>query len=224
MCGRFGLFSSVEIIMDEFNVDKVLYEGGPRYNISPGQDAPVIRIDDGRVLDSIRWGLIPHWSKDEKIGNRMINARAETLDEKNAFRTPLRRSRCIVPADGFYEWKSMGKEKIPYFIRMKDERPFAMAGLYDTWKNESGEKIRTFTIITTDPNDLVRRIHDRMPAILERSDVDRWLDPDLTDPGELKSMLGPYEEDGMKEYRVSKAVNSSANESAEVIKPVDQWF
>ena len=224
MCGRFGLFSSLEIIMDEFGVEKVMYDEGPRYNIAPEQDIAAVYQKENRILGSLRWGLIPHWSKERDTDYKMINARAETLEEKSSYKGPLKGSRCIVPADGFYEWRDAGKRKVPYFIRREDGKPFGMASLYDEWKGEN-ERILSCTIITTDPNDLVGKIHDRMPAILEPGDHDRWLDPDLGDVEEIKSMLSPIGSEILEAYEVSTMVNDPTKEGPDVIEPApDKWF
>ena len=223
MCGRFGLFSSLEIIMDEFDVDEVLYDKGPRYNIAPDQDIPGIYEMDSRVMGSLRWGLIPSWSKEPNTDYKMINARSETLEEKSPYKGPLKRSRCIIPADGFYEWKDAGRRKIPYFIRREDEKPFGMAGLYDRWKGE-GDDIISCTIITTDPNEVVGEIHDRMPAILSPEDYGSWLDPDIQDVEKLKSMLKPIGSGILVAYEVSDKVNDPTKESPDVIKPAPERF
>ena len=176
MCGRYtyfpGEFSDLRLT---WNVDEV-FDLKPRYNIAPTQEAPVIVQADGkRTLELFRWGLIPWWAKDPAIGNRMINARAETLAEKPAFKNLLGKRRCLVLADGFYEWRKEGKSKVPMRFKLKSGEPFAFAGLWDSWKQPDGNLLRTYTIVTTEPNDVLRPIHNRMPAMLSNDDAQKWL-------------------------------------------------
>ena len=224
MCGRFNLFTSVEIIMDEFNIEKVLFKGPPSYNISPGSDVASIHYEEGRVLSPMRWGLIPSWANDPSIGYRMINARAETLDEKNSFKVPFKRSRCLIPAHGFYEWKKHGRVKMPYHIRMVNRKPFTFAGLYDVWRSPDGADVRSCTIITTDANETVSPIHDRMPVIIPGGDHSVWLDPVMRDVDVLRSLLKPYDSSEMEAYEVSQLVNSPSNDSEELVEPLKRWF
>lgn len=190
-----------------------------RFNIAPTQTAPVIAYDPPQGV-TFRWGLIPHWSKDEKIGYSMINARAETLLEKPAFRKLVGTRRCLVPADGFYEWKKEGKKKQPFYFRMRSRKPFAFAGLWDSWKKSETEEVHSFTIITTAPNVLTGTVHDRMPAILRREDLEKWLLE--KDAGEAAGLLRPYEAGEMEAIAVSDLVNSPKNDSPACIEEVKE--
>jgi len=222
MCGRFTLYDDKDILENEFEVDIQPDLFKESYNIAPTQNSLIIYTQaDKRVCTSMRWGLVPYWSKDTNIGYKMINARAETVDEKPSFKKPFKDKRCLVLTNGFYEWKKTdAKTKIPYFVRLKNKKPFALAGLWDKWEKE-GEDLNTFTIITTDANSLMEEIHDRMPVILNRKDSFKWLDPELKDSAELKDMLVPYPSDEMEAYEISTFVNSPKNNSIECIKAVD---
>ncbi len=195
----------------------------PRYNIAPTQDVTAV-LDDGEPrLEMLRWGLIPSWAKEESIGARMINARAETLAEKASFKRLLHARRCLILADGFYEWrqepdtKSGAKTKTPMYITMKDHEPFTFAGLWDSWRAPTGEQVRTCTIITTQPNELIAGIHSRMPAILPRSARDLWLDPTLKDEQALLPLLTAYDASAMTARPVSRRVNDPRYDGAELI-------
>jgi putative SOS response-associated peptidase YedK len=220
MCGRFSFSPLAKIIENRFDVKVDTSRYNPRYNSAPTQDLAVIsNLSPGQV-SFYRWGLIPFWAKDMSIGNKLINAKAETVNEKPSFKNPLKRKRCLVLADGFYEWKTLeNKEKIPYRIVFRDSRLFAMAGLWDTWKNADGSTISSFTIITTTPNKLMENIHTRMPVILERKDEKSWLTNDDTEF--LQSLLKPYPEVEMTAFPVSKLVNSPANDLPDVMNPVE---
>lgn len=221
MCGRFSLFADPIMFMSEFEVDRLPFDWHPRYNIAPGQMIPAIIYDGGkRRVGQLKWGLVPSWAQDEKIGYKMINARAETLSEKPAFRRLIEKKRCIIPADGFYEWKQMDKKKQPMRITMRDGSLFAFAGLFDTWVSPSGEKVHTCTIITTKPNEIVANIHDRMPVILRREDRRLWLDRERYDADLLQSLLVPYDSDEMRAYPVSPIVGSPKNDVPECIEEV----
>jgi putative SOS response-associated peptidase YedK len=176
-------------------------------------------MGDPRKMHFSKWGLIPHWAKDPKIGNSLINARSETLREKPAFRGSLPRGRCLVLADGFYEWKKTDGRKIPYRVELKNRKPFAMAGLCSTWKDPTGKDIDTFTIVTTDANTIVGAIHDRMPVIFNREQEMKWLDP-LIGPKEIDQYLLPYTVSDMEMYPISTLVNNPKNDIPEIIKPV----
>jgi len=179
-----------------------------RYNIAPAQAVPVvIEEDGGRFLDAMQWGLIPSWAKEPGIGNKMINARAETLPEKPAFRTALSRRRCLIPADGFYEWKREGGTRQPMHIRRKDGDLFAFAGLWEEWKQPDGTPLHTCTIITTSPNAVMLPIHDRMPAILLPEEEEAWLQSDLHKPAEVIGLLHPYPAELMEAYPVDRRIN-----------------
>jgi putative SOS response-associated peptidase YedK len=218
MCGRFSIAAPEGPIENRFDVD-IGFNYTPRFNCAPTQNIPVISNQEPGKLNLFRWGLIPVWAKDKKIGNSLINARAETVNEKPAFRNSFRRKRCLVPADGFYEWKrTAAKQKTPYRIMMKDRSLFAMAGIWDSWKDKEGEIIHSFSIITTTPNDLMRDIHDRMPVILDRKDEKTWLHEN--DQDVLIQLLKPFPAELMKAHPVSTLVNSPANDTAEVMIPV----
>ena len=220
MCGRFVQYSLFPDIVREFNIQKVDAKPNPSYNIAPTQNVAAV-INDGvnRVI-TCRWGLIPPWSKDPAIGNRMINARAETVADNPSFKKPFRHNRCLIVADGFYEWRKEQDRKIPVYVRPVDGRPFGLAGLYSDWSPPDGDKLRTCTIITTEPNSLLKPIHNRMPVIITRQDSRLWLDPNVQDPESLTPLLLPYDSELMEAYDVSRAVNSPANDSPENIEPV----
>ena len=217
MCGRFTMTSPWELLKERFEVDIAEEEYRLRYNAAPGQDLWVIPQTTPTQAQLFHWGLVPFWAKDPKIGNRLINARAETIAEKPAFRTPFRKHRCLVLADGFYEWDKKGVQKVPYRVTLKDDRPFTFAGIFDYWKNKEGKELKSFSIITTDANDLIAKIHDRMPVILSKKDEKVWLDPGL-DIAKAMKMLHPYPAEEMKMYPVSTLVNKPENDLPEVIK------
>lgn len=217
MCGRYTLVKKAEDIEKRFHVQIEEDTLHPSYNAAPTQNLPVISNDNPGLAAYYKWGLIPFWAKDAAIGNKLINARAETLLEKPAFKKSLQSKRCLVIADGFYEWQKNGKTKQPYRITLKDNGLFAFAGLWDEWKNEQGNKIRSFTIITTSPNALMESIHDRMPVILNPSDEKHWLSTNLKAEDAL-DLLQPYDAGKMQAYQVSKQVNSPANNMPELIE------
>src|SRR5262245_17441469 len=210
MCGRFTLTTELDQIEERFSFHrsaKVSFT--TRYNIAPSQSVLTVRVDGTeRRAEFFRWGLIPSWAKEEAIGNRMINARAETLAEKPSFKRALQKRRCLIVADGFYEWKAEGKKKTPMFISLKSHEPFGFAGLWETWKTPQGEAIHSCTIITTTPNTLMEQIHNRMPVILSREAETAWLDHTIDDPQKLLSLLQPYPDKEMTAYEVSLLVNS----------------
>ena len=220
MCGRFVLCSPAKTIIEEFRVDKAAFEYIPSYNVAPTQNVVIVREDGTRILTQYKWGLIPSWAKDPGIGYSMINARAETIADKPAFSSSFKKKRCLVIADGFYEWKK-GKVKIPVYIRLKSGKPFGFAGLYSIWKSPEGEEIRTCAIITTEANEIVSAIHDRMPAIISKEHYDYWLDPGSYDREKLLSFLKPYDPEAMELYTVSKKVNSPSYNAPDNIAPVD---
>jgi len=222
MCGRFTLTADVNAIQEAFPWVNVPPGLQPRYNIAPSQPVAVVPNDGKNRLDFYTWGLIPSWAKDPSIGNRMINARSETLAEKPSFRTSYKRRRCLVLADGFYEWRqeAKGQPKTPMYIRLESGDPFAFAGLWDQWNAPDGSTILSCTIITTQPNSLVEHIHNRMPVILPPQAYDAWLMPGEQSPTELAHWLVPYPAEEMMAYPVSRQVNSPNNESPEVIVPV----
>jgi len=216
MCGRFTLTIDINRVAKAFNVAPTV-QATARYNIAPTQEVVTVMRNGAAHLDLLRWGLIPSWAKEESIGSKMINARAETLAEKPSFKRLLRSRRCLVVADGFYEWKQEQGGKVPMYITMKDHEPFAFAGLWDMWKNPEGEQIRTCTIITTNPNDVVLPIHNRMPAILTPEAREEWLDPDLHDDNVLMHLLSSYPSDAMMARPVSRLVNNPKYDSPELI-------
>ncbi len=221
MCGRFTLRKTSEEIARVFHTSAFEATLEPGYNIAPGQNVlAVVQKEGGPVLTRMRWGLVPFWAKDESIGNRLINARAETLADKSSFKRPLRSQRCLVVADGFYEWRKVDGRKAPMFIHRKDDRPFGFAGLFDIWQTRDGEPLATCTIITTTPNALLRPIHDRMPVILQASAHARWLDPANSNLSELTSLLRPSAADELEAYEVSRSVNAPQNNSPECIAPI----
>lgn len=216
MCGRYTLITDIRKIAESFGVDPAPAIQ-PRYNIAPTQNVVAILKNDTAHLSTLRWGLIPAWAKDETIGSRMINARAETLAEKPSFKNLLRGKRCLIVADGFYEWRVEGKAKIPMYITLQDDQPFAFAGLWDTWKSPDGQKIQSCTIITTEPNELMASIHNRMPAILRSGAYEDWLNPQLRDEHVLTHWLSPYPAELMKARPVSKLVNNPRNDTAALL-------
>ena len=218
MCGRFTQKYSWREVRDFLDLLGPAQNLQPRYNLAPTQDAFVVRADEkGKRFGSMmRWGLIPPWAKDLKIGYSTINARAETVDTKASFRSAFKKRRCLVPADGFYEWQKREKGKQPYRITLKDEGIFAFAGLWELWKGE--EEIESFTIIVTDANDFLRPIHDRMPVILEPADYDVWLDGEVQSAETLKDLLKSYSSEKMTACPVSKHVNSPKNDDPECIE------
>jgi len=220
LCGRFVQYSLFPLLEKEFSLkfgaDVPLRQS---YNIAPTQDVPVVVNEEGNRLTLCRWGLIPSWAKDASIGSRMINARAETLAEKPSFKGPLKKHRCLVVADGFYEWKKTDSGKVPLYITMKDGRPLGFAGLYSDWTPPGGDTIRTCTIVTTEPNELLRPIHNRMPVIIKPDKREQWLDPEEHDPEKLSSLLTPYPSDELDTWEVSRAVNSPSNDDPQLIQP-----
>ena len=229
MCGRFTLRTPANLIIEQFGarLESGLAAGlKPRYNVAPTQLFPVLR-DPERRGDLLRWGLVPFWAKDLRAGARMINARSETVATKPAFRAAFKKRRCLVPADGYFEWVKLGKKKQPYWIRMKDERPFLMAGLWESWrpKNDSETApVETFTVLTTNSNDLTQEIHDRMPVILYPNDYDAWLDPDIQDADQLQYMFEPHDSESMQMDPVSDRVNSVRNDDEECVQILKTLF
>jgi putative SOS response-associated peptidase YedK len=225
MCGRFFLLTSKETLSERFAVEVPALEA--RYNIAPSQPVPVVRAradGRGRELALMRWGLIPSWAKDISIGMHTINARAETVAEKPAFRNAFRRRRCLVPADGFYEWMKVGKEKQPYAIRPVDYQPLAFAGLWEYWEAAGGQAIESMTIITTRANELLKPLHERMPAILPPEHHAFWLDPRRDDPQESLPLLSAYPEEKLTLYRVSSYVSNARHEGEKCLLPEAELF
>jgi putative SOS response-associated peptidase YedK len=221
MCGRFVQYSDPEIYAAEFDLD-VVCQATPRYNVAPTQ--PVLaarRTEEGkRELVPLRWGLVPSWSKGPDSRYSMINARAETVKSKPAYRNAFKYRRCLIPAEGFYEWKAGKGGKTPFLIHRADSAPLAMAGLWERWRQDDGEGLESCTIIVTDANDLVRGSHDRMPVILGAEDYADWLDPDNGDAGGLEAMLRPADPDLLAMHEVSRQVNSPKNDGPELLEAV----
>jgi putative SOS response-associated peptidase YedK len=218
MCGRYTLSTPAGRLAEEFQLDEAAVDLTPSYNVAPTQQvAAVLEDEGGRRLEMLRWGLVPSWADDPEIGSRMINARSETPPEKPSFRSAFRRRRCLIPADGFYEWKREEGGKQPYYFRMQDGRPFAFAGLWESWDKGGGELL-TCTILTTRPNSVAEEIHDRMPVILPHDAYNAWLDPDA-DREELGELMIPYPGDDLETYPVSRFVNSPRNNDRRCIEP-----
>jgi putative SOS response-associated peptidase YedK len=223
MCGRFTLIAPGEAVAELFDLSETP-ELAPRYNIAPTQPIAAVRYnsDKGkREFTHFYWGLIPSWSKDPTIGSRMINARSETAAEKPSFRAAFKYRRCLVPTDGFYEWWKVDGGKQPVRIQMKDERPFAIAGLWEHWQSPDGSEIESCTLLTTGPNDLLKPIHNRMPVILAPEDFDLWLDPGAQHGGEVQPLMRPFPSDKMSFYPVSTHVNNPRNEDPTCIVPLN---
>jgi putative SOS response-associated peptidase YedK len=218
MCGRYTLKTPVSVLAERFDIEDSPSSITPSYNIAPTQQVATVLAENGkRKLEMLHWGLIPSWAKDPEVGNRMINARAETVAEKPSYRKAFQERRCLILADGFYEWQKTDNGKQPFYIRMQDESPFAFAGLWESWRN--GREIRSCTIITTAPNELAAPIHNRMPVILDPEDYEMWLDPDFDERDPLTSLLKPYPADVMEAYPVSRRVNKPSNNEPGVIEP-----
>jgi len=222
MCGRYTITVSMEELMFRYLInDSTIIHYAPRYNMAPMQQLPAI-IHDGKHnrLGELRWGLVPSWAKDDKSSGKMINARAETLLEKASFKRLIRTRRCIVPADGFYEWQQQDSKKQPMRIVMQDGGIFSMAGLYDIWTNPEGKKISTCTIITTTPNQLMENIHDRMPVILRAEDEEEWLSRENQETPSIIKLLKPYSAAKMRAYPVAATVGNVRNDDSELIKEI----
>lgn len=221
MCGRFTLTAGPDQLSETFPWLTFDTSTQPRYNIAPSQPVAVVPNDGKNRLDFFVWGLIPSWAKDPRMGNRLINARAETVDQKPSFRAAFRRRRCLVLADGFYEWKQEpgAKAKTPIFIQLKSKKPFAFAGLWERWQSPDGSTILSCTIVTTQPNAFLRDIHNRMPVILSKETYPLWLDPGEPDRARIKALLRPYPASEMTAHAVSRLVNNPANDLPDCIVP-----
>jgi putative SOS response-associated peptidase YedK len=221
MCGRFTRAGSVDDILQAFEIVEVACDLDPSYNIAPTQPIAVIQEEGGaRRLVTLRWGLIPAWAKDPSIGSRLINARAETVAQKPSFRNAFKKRRCLIVADGFFEWQKRGAGKVPLYIRLRGGQPFGFAGLYDYWTSSEGQSVRTCAIITTEANDLMRPIHSRMPVILPKEHHALWLDPTVDDEALLLPLLQPCASEAMEAYEVSRLVNSPKHNAPACIAPV----
>ncbi|MBW4663383.1 MAG: SOS response-associated peptidase [Chroococcus sp. CMT-3BRIN-NPC107] len=219
MCGRFTLSQPTDAIASAFNLSQVL-PLEPCYNIAPTQLIPAVLYPSElgeRQLQMFRWGLIPAWAKDTAMGAKLINARAETVSEKPSFKAAFKRRRCLIIADGFYEWQRLEGKKQPYYFRLKSSQIFAFAGLWEYWKSPDEQIINSCTILTTAANDLLRPIHERMPVILEAKNYELWLDPQVENPEKLQPLLQPYQADLMTSYTVSTKVNNPKNNTPECI-------
>lgn len=222
MCGRYTESKRTTEVKTRIAFDRAQMELMPRFNIAPTQLAPVVVVENGEVvLKPMRWGLVPFWAKDDSIGDRMINARAETVKEKPAFRASFKRRRCLVVADSLYEWQKLPNSKLkqPMRILLKDESPFGFAGLWDTWTGPDGSGLETFTIITGEPNEVVAPIHHRMAVILPKEHHAQWLDPEFQDADKLGQLLVPYDASQMRMHPVSRLVNNPKVEDARCIEP-----
>jgi putative SOS response-associated peptidase YedK len=222
MCGRFTQQRPVSELAAIFEAEPLADEPGERYNVAPTDEAlVVVQRDDRRAVIAYCWGLIPHWATDARVGSRMFNARSETLTASPAFRDAFRRRRCLVPADSFYEWKREGSIRQPYRVSRSDGRPLALAGLWAGWRDPStGSVRRTFTIVTTTPNEALADLHDRMPVVVPEEAWSRWLAPDAADPGELSGLLLPSDAVELRIYAVSRAVNDVRQDGPGLIEPL----
>lgn len=224
MCGRFGLYSTPEELAGYFNIDS-LPDIHPRYNIAPTQDILIVRVEEEqRCFANARWGLVPHWAKDIGTGYNTINARAETVESKPAYRDAFKHRRCLIPSDGFFEWQPIpgSKKKQPWFITGRDHKPMAFAGLWEQWRNPEGEVLDSCSIIVTEAIDLIKPIHDRMPVILSPDVWGDWLDPGKQDINNLKNILKPSNNGDITFWQVGSMVNNARNNTAECIAPVGE--
>lgn len=222
MCGRFSLTLDPGELQELLNLGPFVHIVQPRYNIAPSQPVPIVRDPEKRAVELYQWGLVPFWADDPKIGYRMINARSETVHEKPSFRAAFKYRRCLLLADGFFEWKAgeKGGSKTPYLFKLKNDHPFTLAGLYENWQSPDGGELNTCTILTCEPNQLVEAYHNRMPVMLDEEARWAWLDPQASQH-DLSDLLVPYPEDEMKCHAVSTAVNSPNNDQPDVVKPVN---
>lgn len=220
MCGRYGFSQDGTRLVARYELLSQVVNFQPRYNIAPSQILPVITNQNKKQIEMMKWGLIPSWAKDINIGNKMINARVETLAVSKVFKKPLQSTRCLVPATFFYEWKKLDDRKEPFLIKVIDQEIFSFAGLFDVARDGEGREIRSYTIITTQANDFMQDIHGRMPVILKKIDEDKWLDPERNQAEDLVEFLHPYPSNQMESYMVSRGVNSPANDSPNLIDPV----
>ncbi len=222
MCGRFSLSVSLELLEGAFELTG-LPEHSPRYNVAPAQPVALIRRPtptSERQWDRLSWGLLPAWAKDPKV-HRPINARTDTVAEKPTFRSAFRQRRCLVPADAFFEWQTQGSKKQPFCFRMADHGLFAFGGLWERWEGPEGQVIETFNLLTTEPNELVATVHDRMPVIIRPADYDRWLDPAVRDPAAIFGMIGSYPARAMIAYPVDQRVGSVQFDAPECLVPIE---
>ena len=227
MCGRYTQAKEDAVLRKRFNLERVEVKIKARYNIAPTQPVPVVLNDQGqRILHPCQWGLVPSWSKDPSRGASLINARGETVHQKPSFRTAFKRRRCIIPADGFYEWRKVGREKTPYYMTLPDHQVFGFAGIWEEWEGEipgvgHGGPLRTCAIITTEANEKLNFVHPRMPVILHQKDEDLWLNTPETDAAQLLNLLKPYPDNDINLWPVSSKVNRVANDSPDNIDPFE---
>jgi putative SOS response-associated peptidase YedK len=222
MCGRFANTEYLNIIAEHYDIDEIYSTSEPSYNITPGNRVPaIVSGNNNRILKDFRWGLVPHWAKDPKIGYKMINARAETVAEKPSFKKAFSTRRCLVVASGFFEWEKMDDEKHPVYVYLHNSKFMIMAGLHEKWVSGEDKILETCTIITTTPNSLLEPIHNRMPVILHEQDIDIWLDAKNHPAEEVTPLLKPFPSDEMAYHHVSKLVNSPRNNSPECIASID---
>lgn len=223
MCGRYTITLDIEAILAQMDLLMPDFDFEPRFNIAPTQRLPVITGDAPKELQLFKWGLVPFWAKDPRIGNKMINARGETVASKPAFRAAFKQRRCLAIADGFYEWKKTPTGKVPHHIRLSSREVFTIAGLWESWEDPEGKPLRTFTLITTTPNELMAPIHDRMPAIIAPADRAEWLAPE-TAPEKLQKLIGPLPDGALEAIPVSTRVNSPRNDGPALLSPPDTLF
>jgi putative SOS response-associated peptidase YedK len=223
MCGRFTLTLDPGELQELLDLGPFVHIVQPRYNIAPSQPVPIVKDAEKRAVELFKWGLVPSWADDPKIGYRMINARSETAHEKPSFRAAFQRRRCLILADGFFEWRSGKKSapKTPYLFKLKDDHPFTFAGLYEHWQSPDGGELHTTTILTCPPNELVSQYHNRMPVLLGEEDRWTWLKAE-TDQTTLRELLAPYSAEEMVCFAVSRAVNSPENDNPEILQPVSE--
>src|SRR5215469_9427989 len=223
MCGRYRLSRRKQLVEEYFDTTPWEEDWNPRFNIAPTQPVPVVRQhpkESVRQLSVMKWGLIPHWAKDPPIATRTINAKSETAATKPAFRDPLKFRRCLIPADGFYEWQRAGKSKQPFCFEVSDGELFAFAALWDGWKDANGHWVKTCSILTTTPNAVTSTVHDRMPVILDPDSYDLWLDPEMQNVAVISELLKPYDARLMRCYPVNTRINNVANDDEECSHPV----
>jgi putative SOS response-associated peptidase YedK len=226
MCGRYTIAVEQKVLEKRFGVEQYGGKHKHRYNVAPTQDNPVVLIQEQgkRIMVPMKWGMIPSWAKDESIGNRMINARIETITQKPSFKSAFFKRRCLIPSDGYYEWKKTSKtgRKTPLRVVLKSRKPFAFAGLWSVWKNKAGEPIRSYTIITTAADELIKRIHTRMPVIVKPENESLWIDPEVTDQDALMKALVPVPADQIEMYEVAPLVGNQRNDVEKCIQPIKQ--
>lgn len=226
MCGRYVLKATLEELERKYGaVPEGTFTLNARYNVAPSAMMPVVLLNEGkRVIDLYRWGLIPFWAESINTGYSMINARSETLANKKSFRKPFRSQRCVVPASGFYEWKNTSSGKIPYYITQKKASLMNLAGLYETWKSDSGETVNSYTIVTTPANKPIQNLHDRMPAMLADAELDIWLNHEHQSDDMLHDLLQPWPDNDITYYRVDTRVNNARNTGEDLIEPYRDLF